>query len=490
MASQSKPQLRVSIANFLANVVWVSFKLGFGLLSLASTWTTAVLKNGALWAKDTEAEKRELSEAQSMYWALDRDPIPAFRHAFFRTKARTCIHYITNGAEGAPINKNVAIFIHGFPDSYLLWRHVLQSVELQRSHILIAVDLPGYGGSDSLPGYGPNDVLETLSEFILEMRGFYLNLDRKLVVVTHDWGALVGARLASEASDLADHWIITSGIIPRLTHMNAVTQFTLAKQMFHTWTRTPSNPRLLKAAFVALRPVRSQFRRSFYIFCFHLPRPLSNLFATFGNFWFLRILHGLSKGKPGEDEDILSRLNTKEVGEAMAMSTGPGITQLGYSGELKYGESVRRRVRDRGMSEKVRLYQEGLFADRWEKSLETTVALFEIANSRGGARHSSSSSTTLLGEIPDGSLKAPATIILGEHDPAFDQRLALDNIKDFLVGGSQVIIVKDGGHWLPLESSGRRVLEKTILWALSQDTADRKETPFATMSNVKVVAET
>jgi pimeloyl-ACP methyl ester carboxylesterase len=58
-------------------------------------------------------------------------------------------------------------------------------------------------------------MLETMTEFILDMRRQYLQADRKLVIVTHDWGALIGARLASEASQLADHWILTSGIIVR-----------------------------------------------------------------------------------------------------------------------------------------------------------------------------------------------------------------------------------------------------------------------------------
>jgi pimeloyl-ACP methyl ester carboxylesterase len=84
---------------------------------------------------------------------------------------------------------------------------------LQQSHILVAVDLPGYGGSDSLPNYGPYEVLEAMSEFIIGIRRQFLQADRKCVVVSHDWGTLICARLASEASELADHWIMTSGII-------------------------------------------------------------------------------------------------------------------------------------------------------------------------------------------------------------------------------------------------------------------------------------
>jgi pimeloyl-ACP methyl ester carboxylesterase len=101
----------------------------------------------------------------------------------------------------------------GFPDSFLLWRHILQSPDLHRNNVLIAVDLPGYGGSDGLSFYGPYEMLEAMTEFILDMRKQYLQVDKRLVVVTHDWGALTGSRLASEAGELADRWIITSGII-------------------------------------------------------------------------------------------------------------------------------------------------------------------------------------------------------------------------------------------------------------------------------------
>jgi hypothetical protein len=271
-----------------------------------------------------------------------------------------------------------------------------------------------------------------------------------------------------------------------LTASNVIAQWDLAKQMLRTWIRSPTNLRLLKTAFTALGPVRSQFRRSFYIFCFHLPYPFSKFFATFGNYWFLRVMHSLGKGKLRNDENLIGRLNPKEAGESMAISTGPGLSQLAASskgnGDLRYGESVRKRVLDRGMSEKAKIYRDGLFMGKWEKSLETTAALFDIPRTR-----SSSSG------LPEGSLKAPTTFILGDRDPAFEQRLALGNIKDFFVGGSQAILVKDGGHWLPLEPIGRRVLEKTVSWALSGEIHNedaRIQTPFAAMSDVKVVVET
>ncbi|KAF2628049.1 alpha/beta-hydrolase [Macroventuria anomochaeta] len=462
---------------------WYIFKLSFGLFSLATTWATVAWKNGVFQPKDTDEEKQELEAAQQKYWSLDHEPLPGFRHAFFSTSTGVNIHYVVNSNADAPPLRNLAFFVHGFPDSYLLWRHILQTPVLQQSHTLVAVDLPGYGGSDSLPNYGPYEMLEAMTEFIIGVRKQFLQEDRKCVVVSHDWGALVCARLASEAGELADRWIITSGIIPHVTANNTFSQWTLARQMLRTWTSHPFNTALLKNALRALKPVLSQFSRSFYIFCFHLPAPLDSFFTSFGNYWFLRVMHSLGLGPHEKGDNLLTRLDPKAAAESMCMSTGPALPQLldqpvgGPTG--RYGESVRRRIKDRGMSEKIRIYREGLFIGRWEKSLETTAALFEL---RSGNDRAS-------GAAPRGSLKAPTTLVLGERDPAFDLKLALDNVRDYLVKGSQVLVVKDAGHWMPTEPTARVVLEQLVLWALSEESGVGKATPFAGMLNVKVIEE-
>jgi pimeloyl-ACP methyl ester carboxylesterase len=50
------------------------------------------------------------------------------------------------------------------------------------------------------------------------MRELYLAEDAKLVMVTHDWGSIIGARLASQAKELAHRWILVAGIIVSLPH--------------------------------------------------------------------------------------------------------------------------------------------------------------------------------------------------------------------------------------------------------------------------------
>jgi hypothetical protein len=39
-------------------------------------------------------------------------------------------------------------------------------------------------------------------------------------------------------------------------------------------------------------------------------------------------MHSLGKGKPRTDENLIGRLSPKEAGESMAISTGPGPSQL------------------------------------------------------------------------------------------------------------------------------------------------------------------
>ena len=109
----------------------------------------------------------------------------------------------------------------------MLWRYVTQSMLLQGNALLVAVDLPGFGGSDTFPHYGAIEVLEALTEFIVGIREQYLFTDNdgdgqredqpnKVFIVGHDWGCALGYRLAAEAPCLADRFILTNAPHVRL----------------------------------------------------------------------------------------------------------------------------------------------------------------------------------------------------------------------------------------------------------------------------------
>lgn len=113
-------------------------------------------------------------------------------------------------------NKPLVIFIHGYPDSWAVWRYIISSPDLQKSAHLVAIDLPNFGGSQTLKASATN-VLENLAQAIINLRIQY-GVDqesetnkKKTIIVAHDWGFVLSARLATEASPLADRFIMSNG---------------------------------------------------------------------------------------------------------------------------------------------------------------------------------------------------------------------------------------------------------------------------------------
>ena len=82
-----------------------------------------------------------------------------------------------------------------------------------QSATFVCVDLPGYGGSDSFKKYD-TEVLEALVEFVVAMRDKYIlqenSEETNTFIVGHDWGCVLGFRLAAETSCLADRFILTN----------------------------------------------------------------------------------------------------------------------------------------------------------------------------------------------------------------------------------------------------------------------------------------
>lgn len=84
------------------------------------------------------------------------------------------------------------IFLHGFPDTCYLWEAQLRSSLASKAQ-LVALDLPGCGGSDSHSFYGPDEMLNAVAEAIVQLKGRYLRRstesgsEQKSVLVSHDW---------------------------------------------------------------------------------------------------------------------------------------------------------------------------------------------------------------------------------------------------------------------------------------------------------------
>src|SRR4051812_34970895 len=84
------------------------------------------------------------------------------------------------------------LFVHGYPESAFMWRSPM-SAGADAGWRAVAPDLPGFGGS--APGGGPGTWechVESLARFRTELGV------ADVVLVTPDWGVLIGLRWACD----------------------------------------------------------------------------------------------------------------------------------------------------------------------------------------------------------------------------------------------------------------------------------------------------
>jgi pimeloyl-ACP methyl ester carboxylesterase len=101
------------------------------------------------------------------------------------------MHYLANETSPEDVN-TLVIYLHGFPDTCWLWEQQLRS-SLSSEAQLVALDLPGCGGSDSHTLYGPDEMLNAVAEGIVRLKRRYLKdssvsgSPQRTVLVSHDW---------------------------------------------------------------------------------------------------------------------------------------------------------------------------------------------------------------------------------------------------------------------------------------------------------------
>ncbi|GAB1744181.1 hypothetical protein NU219Hw_g1337t1 [Hortaea werneckii] len=396
----------------------------------------------------TRADHGTWRQAYHDLWNLENSK---HNHSFVAANGLQ-LHYLSNNDNNRA--QNLVILLHGFPDSAHVFDNLLASRRLASTDSkLVALGLPGYGGSDTPKDFGAVSMLNAIVEAIVELKKRHLDSDSQsgngqCILLGHDWGGAIAFRIAAETERLVDRVVVLNSM--HLPHAKArlSSQVSMCNNSFSQWRQEPLNS--LQKGWQELQPMKNQLMKSSYIFMFNLPYPLQ-LLSTALDFLVNYCHRQIAPTK-------------RRLHVICAASNGPSeaeATSRNAEGQT-YGPSILRRAKANPPGDwlqRIRIYREGLATRSWkpcEAILPYIPAKEETSNSPRKA----------------GKLRYPTTIVFGLDDLAFDIRIALDGIEDFFVskdeiGGrrSHVVRLKGQGHWFFTQPQGAVVLER-VLFAL------------------------
>lgn len=251
--------------------------------------------------------------------------------------------------------------------------------------------------------------------------------------------------------------------------------------MFNTALGSPLQSRKpLSQALRTLGPLFRQVALSGYVFAMQLPTPMVQYFLTGGNFSLMKAAHKASHGK-GE-------FTPRDAAESMASSMGPSPAESktqtangdAYPPTIKYDSEFAKFMNMAGY------YRDGAATARWHKSIETITSLHGVGG--GHELRRTSSGAGLFDEGAPGVLRASSTVLWGKKDIALDSSICLDGMADYLVHGSQIILLPRSGHFTPIESESRAALEKAVEWAVQGEKEDVEAAVQVVYPDAKVIA--
>jgi haloalkane dehalogenase len=116
------------------------------------------------------------------------------------------IHYIDEG----PIDAKPVLLLHGVPAWSYLYRHLITNIAKTGTRV-VAPDLIGFGKSDKTwkeKFHTYQSHVDWITEFIdiLNLKG--------ITLFCHDWGSLIGLRIAAQHPDLFARIIVSNGMLP------------------------------------------------------------------------------------------------------------------------------------------------------------------------------------------------------------------------------------------------------------------------------------
>jgi pimeloyl-ACP methyl ester carboxylesterase len=123
----------------------------------------------------------------------------------FRTISGLQMHYVLGGKGPTPI-----VLLHGFPQSWYEWRHIMPS--LLDGHTVIAIDLPGLGDSSGrLSSYRKMELAQYVDALLTE-----IGIGAGIQLVAHDFGSAIAYALCHQfRSRYAGLFLIDFGLTGR-----------------------------------------------------------------------------------------------------------------------------------------------------------------------------------------------------------------------------------------------------------------------------------
>ena len=237
--------------------------------------------------------------------------------------------------------------------------------------------------------------------------------------------------------------------------------------MFHAFITAPIESRhCLPKAIFSLYPVTRHLYRLGCTFVFRLPAFVVRYFLSGGNRSFLRAIHKYAAGQNNSQLDQSTYL-AGSLGPSSVETKTRTLERDGQKSQSYSSSVVLRAANQNSTYEATEYYRSNLLTGRWEKSIETVAALYDIELLQGSLRpRRQSSGAPLFDERYSGALKAPVTVVWGQRDPVLKQEFCLDGITDYLAKDSQVVMLPRTGHWTVTELEGRVAIQRVIEWAV------------------------
>jgi haloalkane dehalogenase len=116
------------------------------------------------------------------------------------------MHYVDEG----PVDGRPVLLLHGVPTWSYLYRKIIRKIAGADVRV-IAPDLIGFGKSDKPSGKSDHSYqshINWISSFISSLRL------KNIILLGHDWGSLIGLRIAADRPEIFDGIIISNGMLP------------------------------------------------------------------------------------------------------------------------------------------------------------------------------------------------------------------------------------------------------------------------------------